>query len=105
MAERREGNAVYRLELDKGTIHHVTGTGKKGFWEWWFCKVGHAIGPKGIAVGIEGNIYLADTESHSVRMIDRKSGTLELIAGDGKKGDDLKVIILKMNGSIAWNTC
>ena len=29
----------------------------------------------------------ADTESHSVRMIDLKTGKLELIAGDGKKGD------------------
>ena len=84
----REGNAVYRLELDRGTIHHVAGTGKKGFsGNGGSAKLATLSGPKGIAVGIEGNIYLADTESHSVRMIDRKSGTLELIAGDGKKGD------------------
>ena len=44
-------------------------------------------GPKGIAVGPKGNIYLADTESHSVRMINRQTGRLELLAGDGKKGD------------------
>ena len=30
----REGNAVYRLDLSKGTIHHEAGTGKRWFhWE------------------------------------------------------------------------
>jgi len=84
----REGNAVYRLELDKGTIHHVAGTGKKGFTgNGGPAKQATLSGPKGIAVGPKGNIYLADTESHTVRMIDLKTGKLELIAGDGKKGD------------------
>ena len=84
----REGNAVYRLELDKGTIHHVAGTGKKGFTgNGGFAKKATLSGPKGIAVGPKGNIYLADTESHSVRMIDLKTGNIILIAGDGKRGD------------------
>ena len=76
------------MELDKGTIHHVAGTGKKGFTgNGGPAKQATLSGPKGIAVGPKGNIYLADTESHSVRMIDRKTGELKLIAGDGKKGD------------------
>jgi streptogramin lyase len=84
----REGNAVYRLDLIKGTIHHEAGTGKKGFTgNGGPAKTATLSGPKGIAVGPRGNIYLADTESHSVRMIDRQTGRLELIAGDGKKGD------------------
>ncbi len=84
----REGNAVYRLDLTKGTIHHEAGTGKKGFTgNGGPAKAATLSGPKGIAVGPRGNIYLADTESHSVRMIDRQTGRLEIIAGDGKKGD------------------
>lgn len=84
----REGNAVYRMELDQETIHHVAGTGKKGFTgNGGPAKLATLSGPKGISVGPKGNIYLADTESHTVRMIDRKTGKLELIAGDGKKGD------------------
>ena len=84
----REGNAVYRLDLIKGTIHHEAGTGKKGFTgNGGPAKAATLSGPKGIAVGPRGNIYLADTESHSVRMIERQTGRLELIAGDGKKGD------------------
>ena len=84
----REGNAVYRLDLKRGTIHHVAGTGKKGFTgNGGPAKKAALSGPKGIAVGPKGNIYLADTESHTVRMINIKTGKLELIAGDGKKGD------------------
>jgi streptogramin lyase len=87
----REGNAVYRLDLKKGTIHHEAGTGKKGFTgNGGPAKAATLSGPKGIAVGPRGNIYLADTESHSVRMIERQTGRLELIAGDGKKGDGPK---------------
>lgn len=84
----REGNQVFRLDTVHGTIHHVAGTGKKGF-------TGHGSpareatlsGPKGISVDAEGNVWLADTESHSVRMIEAGSGRLELIAGTGNKGD------------------
>jgi len=84
----REGNAVYRLDLQRGTIHHEAGTGKKGFTgNGGPAKTATLSGPKGIAVGPKGNIYLADTESHSVRMINRQTGRLELLAGDGKKGD------------------
>ena len=84
----REGNAVYRIDMEALSIHHVAGTGESGF-------TGHGqpalqatlSGPKGISVGPEGNIYLADTESHSIRMVDRGRGTLELVAGTGEPGD------------------
>ena len=51
----------------------------------FLIQTGH--GSAYLAVTAGGNVYLADTESHSVRMIDVKKGTLELIAGTGKKGD------------------
>jgi DNA-binding beta-propeller fold protein YncE len=38
-------------------------------------------------VGSDGNVYLADTESHSVRMIDVMRNTVELVAGTGEKGN------------------
>ena len=84
----REGNAVYKLDLKNGAIHHVAGTGAKGF----TGNGGPALsatlsGPKGLSVGPDGNVYLADTESHSIRMIDVTKNTLELIAGTGEKGD------------------
>ncbi len=84
----REGNAVYRIDMTARSIHHVAGTGEPGF-------TGHGqpalqatlSGPKGLSVGPDGNIYLADTESHSIRMVDRGRGTLELVAGTGEPGD------------------
>lgn len=84
----REGNAVYRLDIVAGTVHHEAGTGKTGFTgNGGPAKEATLSGPKGLSLGPDGNVYLADTESHSIRMIDRKKGTLELIAGTGQKGD------------------
>ncbi len=84
----REGNQVFKIDPKAGIIHHIAGTGKSGF-------TGHGgpakdallSGPKGIAVAPDGNVWLADCESHSIRMIDMKSGNIELIAGTGVKGN------------------
>ncbi len=87
----REGNAVYRFDLRAGTVHHVAGTGKAGF----TGNGGPAAeatlsGPKGLSVGPDGNVYLADTESHSVRMIDLSQSPpiLGIVIGDGNKGSE-----------------
>lgn len=84
----REGNQVFRFDLRAGLIHHVAGTGAKGF-------TGHGgpakratlSGPKGIAIDAHGGVWLADTESHSIRRIDTRTGRIELIAGTGIKGN------------------
>ncbi|MFM1767958.1 MAG: hypothetical protein RJA22_487 [Verrucomicrobiota bacterium] len=84
----REGNAVYRLDLQAGTLHHAAGTGRKGFTgNGGPAKAATLSGPKGLAIGPDGDVYLADTESHSIRRIDLRRGTLELVAGTGEKGD------------------
>ena len=77
--------------MKKKTLHHVAGTGKKGF----SCNGGPAkqatlSGPKGVAISPDGKmVYLADTESHTVRAIDlsRSPARLVLVAGDGTRGD------------------
>ena len=84
----REGNAVYKLDLKRGRLHHVAGTGAQGFsGNGGPAKLATLSGPKGLSVGPNGNIYLTDTESHSIRMIDIHRQTLELIAGTGNRGD------------------
>ena len=84
----REGNAIYRLDLEAGTIHHVAGTGQKGFTgNGGLAKQATFSGPKGISVAPDGKVYFADTESHSIRMIDVIKGTIELVAGTGERGD------------------
>jgi len=84
----REGNAVHRLDLASRTFHHVAGTGKMGF----SGNGGPALdatlsGPKGLAIAPNGDVYLADTESHSIRMIVLLRGTVQLVAGTGTPGD------------------
>lgn len=84
----REGNQVFKLDLRAGVIRHIAGTGVSGFTgHGGPAKEATLSGPKGIALDAEGNVWLADTESHSVRMIDRQTGRIELIAGTGTKGD------------------
>ncbi|MGV3605976.1 MAG: hypothetical protein ACO1RA_06180 [Planctomycetaceae bacterium] len=84
----REGNQVFLLDLKAGKIWHMAGTGKSGFeGNGGPAKLAQLKGPKGIAVDAEGNVWLADTESHSVRRINAKTGILELMAGTGEKGD------------------
>jgi len=100
----REGNQVFKFDLRAGKIHHIAGNGKKGFTgNGGPAQDATLSGPKGISVGPNGNVYLADTESHSVRMIDVKKGTLELIAGtgergDGPEGDPLKCKMARLHG-------
>lgn len=84
----REGNQVFRLDMKDGTIHHVAGTGKKGFTgNGGPAKEATLSGPKGIAIAPNGDIYLCDTESHSIRVIEAATGKLELFCGTGKQGD------------------
>lgn len=84
----REGNALLLLDPKANTLTRIAGTGKQGF----SGNGGPALaatlsGPKGISLGPDGNVYFADTESHSIRYVDLKSGKIELLVGNGKRGD------------------
>jgi len=84
----REGNQVLRFDLKAGTIHIAAGTGKKGFTgNGGPAREATLSGPKGIAVAPGGDVFLVDTESHSIRKIDAKTGKLEAVIGTGEKGD------------------
>ncbi|HEX6984396.1 MAG TPA: hypothetical protein VF170_03415 [Planctomycetaceae bacterium] len=83
----REGNAVYRLDLAAGTLHHVAGTGKSGYaGDGGDARRAQLAGPKGVAVTPDA-IYLADTESHTIRVIDRRTNVIRTILGTGTAGD------------------
>ena len=84
----REGNAIYRLDLRGQTLHHIAGTGKSGYsGHGGPAKAAQLSGPKGVAIASNGDIYFADTESHTIRVVRSKSGIIETVLGDGKKGD------------------
>ena len=84
----REGNAIYRIDLSSNLLHHIAGTGKSGY-------TGHGgparksqlSGPKGVSIAANGDIYFADTESHTVRVVRKATGVVETVIGNGEKGD------------------
>ncbi len=84
----REGNALYRIDLKAMTYQHLAGTGKSGYsGDGGPAKVAQLAGPKGVSLSLEGDVYLADTESHTIRVIRKSSGIIETLVGDGKLGD------------------
>jgi sugar lactone lactonase YvrE len=90
----REGNSVWRMDLDRGTLHHVAGTGRKGYTgDGGSAKAATFDGPKGIAAGPDGKVYVVDTENQVIRAIDIAKSTIATVAGVGPKqrgynGDD-----------------
>ncbi len=84
----REGNAVYRLDMEAMKYHHVAGTGEKGYTgDGGSARQATLAGPKGIEVGPDSAVYLADTENHAIRRIDLSSGIISTVAGDGSRRD------------------
>jgi DNA-binding beta-propeller fold protein YncE len=84
----REGNQVFRLDTRTGRIHHLAGTGEQGYQgDGGPAKSAKLSGPKGIAWAPDKSLYLADTESHTIRRIDLKTGTIQTIAGTGVRGN------------------
>lgn len=85
----REGHSVWRMELagdEAGILHHVAGTGQRGFaGDGGPAKEAKFDGPKGIAIGPHGNVFVVDTENQAIRKIDTKTGIISTIAGDGPK--------------------
>ncbi len=84
----REGNQVFELDLKADTIRWMAGTGELGFTgNGGPARSATLSGPKGISIDAAGNAWLADTESHSIRMIEASTGRIVWIAGTGTKGD------------------
>jgi sugar lactone lactonase YvrE len=75
----REGNSVYQIDPPQGRYRHVAGTGVSGYeGDGGPAKLAKLSGPKGIAWSRRG-LYLADTESHTIRMID-PAGIIRTVA-------------------------
>jgi len=103
----REGNALYRIAPNTATVHHLAGTGEQG----WSGDGGPAreaklSGPKGLALSGR-NLYVADTESHTIRRINLDTGIIDTVlgagmrAGDGPDGDPLQCKLSRPHGLFA----
>jgi len=83
----REGNAIYRVDSQSQTLHHVAGTGEQGYsGDGAQARLARLGGPKGLAWS-RGLLYVADTENHVIREIALKTGIIRTVLGTGKPGD------------------
>jgi sugar lactone lactonase YvrE len=83
----REGNAIYRIDALSQTLHRIAGTGEQGYsGDGGSALKAKLSGPKGLAVG-PGSLYIADTESHTIRRLDLKTGIISTVLGTGQRGD------------------
>ncbi len=84
----RGGNAVYQVDVAAGKFKHLAGTGEKGYdGDGGDARKAKLSGPKGIAWSPDGGVYIADTESHTIRRIDLKSGVISTVIGTGVRGN------------------
>src|SRR3954469_20683958 len=70
------------IDLKSGLIKTAAGTGESG----WTGEGTEALAaclnePKGLTLDTEGNLFIADSENHLVRKIDKKNGMIRTVAG------------------------
>jgi streptogramin lyase len=96
----REGNSIYRISRETRTLHRVAGTGEAGYsgdgGPARSAKFGgnpaspgaaRSAGPKGLAIGPDGELYVVDTESNAIRRINLKTEIISTVLGTGERGD------------------
>ncbi|MGQ0636484.1 MAG: hypothetical protein ACT4QC_17870 [Planctomycetaceae bacterium] len=84
----REGNMVFRADLRQPKLMQLAGTGSKGYTGDGGPALRAKLGsPKGLAVGPGGDVYLADTENHVIRVIRATTGQIDTLVGDGYPGN------------------
>jgi sugar lactone lactonase YvrE len=84
----REGNAIYRVDARTQTLHRVAGTGEQGYaGDGGSALEAKLSGPKGLTYGDGDNLYVADTESHTIRRIALRTGIISTVMGTGARGD------------------
>ena len=80
----REGNSIWRMDLDSLIVRHVSGTGKSGYsGDGGPATLATFNGPKGIAATADGLVYVVDSENQVVRRIHTRSNRIETVAGGG----------------------
>lgn len=85
----REGNTLFKIDMKAKKLIHVAGRGKQGnTGNGGPAKQATLSGPKGLAISPGGKkVFIADTESHTIRWIDLNTGVINVLVGTGKRAD------------------
>jgi trimeric autotransporter adhesin len=80
------GSCVLQVDLTSGMLTRIAGTSTSGYaGDGGPASVAQLKAPGGLAVDDAGNLYIADTGNHSVRVI-TPDGNITTIAGTGSAG-------------------
>jgi GT2 family glycosyltransferase/sugar lactone lactonase YvrE len=85
-------NRIRRVDWSTGVIKTIAGSGESEYNGDDKPALEAALNtPSAVAAAPNGDIYIADTLNYRIRMIDRATGLIQTIAGDGRPGDDASV--------------
>lgn len=85
----RQGNRVRGVDPHTGVITTRAGTGAKGYTgDGGPAKDATFNGPKELAIDRSGNLLIVDTENHAIRQVDARTGLIQTVAGNGRRGGD-----------------
>ena len=80
-------NRIRAVAAATGDIRTIAGTGDQGeAGDGGQAAEAEVFAPKGIATDSAGHVYFADTENSRVRRIDRETGVITTVAGNGMRG-------------------
>ncbi len=80
-------NRIREIDRATGNIRTIAGTGGQGdSGDGDQAAEAEILAPRGIAADSAGHLYFTDTENNRVRRIDRDTGVITTLAGDGQRG-------------------
>ncbi len=81
------GHRVWVVDLNSGKITTLLGNGKGATaGDGGALKDATTFGPRAVAVGPDGKLYVVERNGNCVRVVDVGKGLIERFAGTGKKG-------------------
>jgi sugar lactone lactonase YvrE len=78
----KNNHVIRMVAKSTGIITTVAGTGQYGYsGDGGQAKVAQLRFPQGVGVDAYGNVYIADTENHRIRVVTKSTGIITTVAG------------------------
>ena len=82
----QSNNRIRLLNLETGVLSTIAGTGDAGYNGDGMPAIEASVaGPSGLTLDADGHVYVADTFNGRIRKIDRQTGVITSVVGDGSE--------------------